>query len=147
MGHIHYRKMNYLVKNDIVSGVPMLRFLVEDKCLPCKKGKQHKKPHKSKSQNSVVSPLELLHMDLFGPVNVRSLGGKYYCLVVTDDFSRYSWVLFLGTKDETAGMLKTLFTQLANIHSRKIKKIRSDNGTEFKNQTMEAYCKEHGIEH
>ena len=86
-------------------------------------------------------------MDLFGPVNVRSIGGKYYCLVVTDDFSRYSWVFFLGTKDETTVMLKNLFTQLANIHNRKIKRIQSDNGTEFKNQTLEAYCQEHGIEH
>ena len=58
IGHIHYRKMNYLVKNELVTGVPILRFLVEDKCLPCKKGKQHKRPHKSKTQNSVVSPLE-----------------------------------------------------------------------------------------
>ena len=147
MAHIHYRKMNYIVKNDLVKGVPLQRFHVEDKCLPCQKGKQHKKPHKSKTVNSIDAPYELLHMDLFGPVNVRSIGGKYYCLVVTDDYSRYSWVFFLGTKDETPEMLIDLFTKLENVHEAKIKRIRSDNGTEFKNRVLDLYCLRKGIHH
>ena len=140
MAHIHYRKMNFIIKNGLVEGVPVQRFHVEDKCLPCQKGKQHKKPHKSKTVNSIDAPYELLHMDLFGPVNVRSIGGKYYCLVVTDDYERYSWVFFLGTKDETAEMLIDLFTKLENVHDAQIKRIRSDNGTEFKNRIMDLYC-------
>ncbi|KAI3805595.1 hypothetical protein L1987_28117 [Smallanthus sonchifolius] len=66
--------MNYLVKNDLVFGVPKMKFSVPDDCIPCKKGKQHKKSHKSKSKNSIVTPLELLHMDLFGPISIKSIG-------------------------------------------------------------------------
>ncbi|KAI3795129.1 hypothetical protein L1987_37775 [Smallanthus sonchifolius] len=74
--------MNYLVKNDLVIGVPKMKFFVPDDCIPCKKGKQHKKSHKSKSKNSIVTLLELLHMDLFGPISIRSIGSKSYCLKV-----------------------------------------------------------------
>ncbi|HEY5236633.1 MAG TPA: hypothetical protein VIJ14_10670 [Rhabdochlamydiaceae bacterium] len=90
MAHIHFRKMNFLVKNNLVNGVPNMSFSLNDSCIPCKKGKQHKKSHAPKIVNSINTPLELLHMDLFGPINVRSIGGKSYSLVVTDDFSRFS---------------------------------------------------------
>ena len=92
MGHIHFRKMNFLIKNDLVDGVPKQLFSMLDHCIPCKKGKQYRKSHKPKIVNSINTPLELLHMDLFGPVNVKSIGRKSYCLVVTDDYSRFSWV-------------------------------------------------------
>src|SRR3990170_8114237 len=147
MGHIHFRKMNHITKNGLVLGVPMKRFEVEDKCVSCLKGKKTKKSHKLKTQNSIAAPFELLHMDLFGPVSVRSIGKMYYCLVVTDDFSRFSWVFFLKTKDETSQILMEFFDRVENQHSTRVKKIRSDNGTEFKNQTMEAYCLSKGIKH
>ena len=147
MGHIHFRKMNFLVKNNLVEGVPNQTFLMTDHCLPCKKGKQHKKSHLQKIVNSIQTPLELLHMDLFGPVNVKSIGGKSYCLVVTDDFSRFSWVYFLHSKDETPEILKFLFLKLENLCRLKIKMIRSDNGTEFKNHNLELFCLQHGIHH
>ncbi|KAI3825172.1 hypothetical protein L1987_06648 [Smallanthus sonchifolius] len=101
LAHINYRKMNYIVRNDLVLGIPKMKFSFPDDCIPCKKGKQRKKSHKSKSTNSIVTPLELLHMDLFGPISIRSIGGKSYCLVVTDDYSRFSWVKFLSSKAET----------------------------------------------
>ncbi|GKB60951.1 putative ribonuclease H-like domain-containing protein, partial [Tanacetum coccineum] len=75
----------------------------------------------------------MLHIDLFSPTNVKSLMKKSYCLVVTDDFSRFSWVFFLATKDETSGILKTFITEIENQLDHKVKVIRSDNGTEFKN--------------
>ena len=92
MVHLHFRKMNFITKNGLVQGVPLTNFFVDDKYLPCKKGKQHRKSHKSKSINTITYTFELLHMDLFGPVNVKSIGHKYYCVVITDDFSRFSWV-------------------------------------------------------
>ncbi|KAI3815585.1 hypothetical protein L1987_15257 [Smallanthus sonchifolius] len=95
LAHINYRKMNYIVKNDLVLGIPKMKFSVPDDCISCKKGKQQKKSHKSKSKNSIVTPLELLHLDLFGPISISSIGGKSYSLVVTDDFSRFSWDKFL----------------------------------------------------
>ncbi|KAI3754763.1 hypothetical protein L1987_54553 [Smallanthus sonchifolius] len=101
LAHINFRKMNYIVRNDLVLGISKMKFSVPDDCIPCKKGKQRRKSHKSKLMNSIVTPLELLHMDLFVPISIRSIGGKSYCLVVTDDYSRFSWVKFLSYKAET----------------------------------------------
>lgn len=128
-------------------GVPNKKFGHDDKCVACLKGKQHKKPHKPKRLNSIDTPFELLHMDLFGPVNVRSVGGKFYCLVITDDYSRFSWVYFLGKKDETAKTLLQFFAEVENKFGTRVKQIRSDNGTEFKNSAMSVYCLSKGIQH
>ncbi|GJW07999.1 putative ribonuclease H-like domain-containing protein [Tanacetum coccineum] len=84
-------------------------------------------------------------MDLFGPVSVRSINRKSYCLVVTDDFSRFSWVFFLATKDETPEILKNFITGIENQSDHKVKTIRSDNGTEFKNRIMNEFCEMKGI--
>ncbi|KAI3742562.1 hypothetical protein L1987_60248 [Smallanthus sonchifolius] len=94
LGHISYQKMNHLVRNGLVTGVPKLRFIVADDCMPCKKGKQQRKSHKPKLQNSIDTPLELLHMDLFGPISIRSIG---------------------GTKDETADTLQYLILSLESL--------------------------------
>ena len=72
MAYLHYRKMNFITKNGLVQGVLLKSFASEDKCVPYQKGKQHKKAHKSKTKNSISATFELLHMDLFGPVNVVS---------------------------------------------------------------------------
>ncbi|GJV58939.1 putative ribonuclease H-like domain-containing protein [Tanacetum coccineum] len=109
------------------------------------KGKQHKASCKAKLVNLISKPLHMLHMDLFGPKNVKSLMKKSYCLVVTDDFSRFSWVFFLVTKDETNGILKTFITEIENQLDHKVKVIRCDNGTEFKNSIMIQFCEMKGI--
>ncbi|KAJ0720223.1 putative RNA-directed DNA polymerase [Helianthus annuus] len=147
MGHIHLRKMNYLVHNDLVTGVHVKGFHLEGECISYVKGKQKKKSHPTKQVNSVSRPLERLHMDLFGPVNVKSITGDSYCLVVTDDYSRFSWVMFLKSKDETFDSLMALFKRIENLYQRLICRIRSDNGTEFKNSKMEEFCDERGILH
>ena len=105
------------------------------------------KPHKSKTENSISTTFELLHMDLFGPTNHKSIGGKWYCLVVTDDYSRFSWVFFLGSKDETPGILIEFFDLVENVYRTRVKQIRSDNGTKFKNSVLEVYCLSKGINH
>ncbi|KAJ0458572.1 putative RNA-directed DNA polymerase [Helianthus annuus] len=147
MGHIHLRKMNHLVHNDLVLGVHIKGFHLEGECISCVKGKQKKKSHPKKQVNSVSRPLERIHMDLFGPVNVKSITGDTYCLVVTDDYSRFSWVSFLKTKVETFDSLMALFKKIENLYQRRIKRIRSDNSTEFKNNKMEEFCDERGILH
>ncbi|GKG41743.1 putative ribonuclease H-like domain-containing protein [Tanacetum coccineum] len=78
----------------------------------------------------VEESLELLHMDLFGPVSVESVNRKKYCLVVTDDCSKFSWVFFLAYKDETYDMLHDLIVGLENRLRHKVKTIRCDHGTE-----------------
>ncbi|GJV87870.1 putative ribonuclease H-like domain-containing protein [Tanacetum coccineum] len=94
----------------------------------------------TKLRELISKPLHILHMDLFGPTNVKSLMKRSYCLVVTNDFSRFSWVFFLATKDETSGILKTFITKIENQLDHKVKVIRSDNGTEFKNSIMNQFC-------
>ncbi|KAI3742551.1 hypothetical protein L1987_60236 [Smallanthus sonchifolius] len=147
LAHINFRKMNYIVRNDLVLGIPKMKFSVPDDCIPCKKGKQRRKSHKSKSTNSIVTPLELLHMDLFGPISIRSIGGKSYCLVVTDDYSRFSWVKFLSSKAETTELVQYLILGLENLFNLKVRRIRSDNGSEFKNSKMGLFCLQRGIHH
>ena len=98
--------MNKLVKGNLVRGMPTKMFENCETRVACQKVKQHIVSFKSKNVNTITKPLHLLHMDLFGPVFVNSLNKKSYCLVVTDDFSRFTWVFFLATKDETPEILK-----------------------------------------
>nr|GEW32699.1 putative ribonuclease H-like domain-containing protein [Tanacetum cinerariifolium] len=83
---------------------------------------------------------QVLHMDLFGPTVVKSLNKKSYCLVVIDDYSRFTWVFFLATKDETSPILKTFIIGLENQLSLRVKVIRSDNGAKFKNHDLNQFC-------
>ncbi|GJS50759.1 putative ribonuclease H-like domain-containing protein [Tanacetum coccineum] len=145
LGHTNFKNMNKLVRGNLVRGLPSKFFENDHSCVACQKGKQHKASYKAKLVNSISKPLHMLHMDLFGPTNVKSLMKKSYCLVVTDDFSRFSWVFFLATKDETSGILKTFITGIENQLDHKVKVIRCDNGTEFKNSVMNQFCEMKGI--
>ncbi|KAJ9558487.1 hypothetical protein OSB04_013101 [Centaurea solstitialis] len=146
MGHMNMKTMNALVKNNLVRGLPQKEFTLDDNCVACLKGKQHKASHKSKTINTVSASLQLLHMDLFGPTNVMSIGKKSYCLVIIDDYSRFTWVFFLRTKDETSGLIKPFVKRVENQVNLRVKVIRSDNGTEFKNADLNSFCEEKGIE-
>nr|GEW21284.1 hypothetical protein [Tanacetum cinerariifolium] len=88
LGHINFKTMNKLVKCNLVRGLPSKVFKNDHTCVACKKGKQHRAYFKTKHVNSVNQPLQMIHMDLFGPTFVKSLNEKSYCLVVTDDYSR-----------------------------------------------------------
>ncbi|GKA79111.1 retrovirus-related pol polyprotein from transposon TNT 1-94 [Tanacetum coccineum] len=131
--------MNKLVKGNLVRGLPSKLFENDQTCVACQKGKQHRASCKSKTENSIS------HMDLFGPTFVKSLKKKMYCLVVIDDYSRFTWVFFLATKDETSDILKSFITRIENLVDHKVKVIRCDNGTEFKNREMNQFCEMKGI--
>nr|GEV37621.1 hypothetical protein [Tanacetum cinerariifolium] len=88
LGHLNFKTMNELVRHNLVRGLPTKCFKNDHTCTACLKGKQHKASCKSKLVNSVTKPLHTLHMDLFGTTSVGSISYKWYCLVVTDDFSR-----------------------------------------------------------
>nr|GEU72812.1 putative ribonuclease H-like domain-containing protein [Tanacetum cinerariifolium] len=145
LGHINFKNINKLVKDNLVRGLPSKRFENNQTYVACLKGKQHKVSLKSKIQNSISQPLFMLHMHLFGPTFVSSIMHKKYCLVITDDFSRFTWVFFLATKDETSRILKNFITGIENLVDKKEKIIRCDNGTEFKNRVLNEFCKEKGI--
>ncbi|GJX35579.1 putative ribonuclease H-like domain-containing protein [Tanacetum coccineum] len=145
LGHVNFKNLNKLVKGNLVRGLPSKIFQNDHTCVACQKGKQHKASCKAKLVSSISQPLQLLHMDLFGPTSVRSINHKTYCLVITDDFSRFSWVFFLRTKDETSGILKDFIRQIENQLNQKVKTIRCDNGTEFKNRDIIEFCGSKGI--
>ncbi|GJS47724.1 putative ribonuclease H-like domain-containing protein [Tanacetum coccineum] len=136
LGHLNFKSMNKLVKGNLVRGLPSKLFENNQTCVACQNGKQDRASCKSKTENSFSIPLHLLHMALFGLTFIKSLMKKIYCLVVTDDYSRFTWVFFLATKDETSGILKSFITRIKILVDHKVKVIRYDNGTEFKNREM-----------
>jgi transposase InsO family protein len=89
----------------------------------------------------------MLHMDLFGPVAYISIGGNKYDLIIVDNYSRFTWVFFLQDKSETQEVLKKFLRTVQNEFDTKVKKIRSYNGTEFKNTQVDDFLDEEGIKH
>ncbi|GJX62421.1 putative ribonuclease H-like domain-containing protein [Tanacetum coccineum] len=96
LGHLNFKNLNKLVKGNLVRGLPSKSFKNDHTCVACQKGKQHKASCKAKIDRYVTHPLHTLHMDLFGPTSVRSINHASYCLVITDDCSRFCW----GIKQE-----------------------------------------------
>ncbi|GJZ69868.1 putative ribonuclease H-like domain-containing protein, partial [Tanacetum coccineum] len=97
LGHVNFKNVNKLVKGNLVRGLPSKIFQNDHTCVACQKGKQHKASYKAKIVSSISQPLQLLHMDLFGPKSVRSKNHKTYYLIITDDFSR-DIIEFYGSK-------------------------------------------------
>nr|GEV73545.1 hypothetical protein [Tanacetum cinerariifolium] len=145
LGHVIFKNINKLVKDNLVTSLPTKRFENDQTCVACLKGKQHKASCKSKVHNFISQPLFMLHMDSFGPTFVSSLMHKKYGLVVTDDYRRNTWVFFLVSKDETTCILKKLIIEIENLVDKKIKVIICDNRTKFKNSVMNDFCAMQGI--
>nr|GEZ38539.1 putative ribonuclease H-like domain-containing protein [Tanacetum cinerariifolium] len=145
LGHLNFKTMNKLVRHNLVRGLPSKCFENDHTCVACLKGKQHKASCKTKLVHSASKPLHNLHMDLFGPTSVSSLNHKWYCLVVIDNFSRFTWTFFLKTKDETSGILRNFITEIENLKELKVKIIRCDNGGEFRNKEINDLCSRKGI--
>nr|GEU46288.1 uncharacterized mitochondrial protein AtMg00810-like [Tanacetum cinerariifolium] len=140
LGHLNFKTMNKLIKGNLVRGLPSKLFDNDQTYVAFQKGKQHKASCKPKIENSISLSLHSLHIDLFGPTFVKSLKKKMYCLGVTNDYSRLTWVFFLANKDETSGILKSFITRIGNLVDHKVKVIICDNGTEFKNREMNQFC-------
>jgi transposase InsO family protein len=147
LAHVGMRNLAKLQKDSHIIGLTNVVFEKDRVCGACQAGKQHGVPHQSKNVVTTKRPLELLHMDLFGPVAYISIGGSKYGLVIVDDFSRFTWVFFLSDKGETQETLKKFMRRAQNEFKIKIKKVRSDNGTEFKNIGVEKFLGEEGIKH
>nr|GEV26455.1 hypothetical protein [Tanacetum cinerariifolium] len=97
--------INNLVKNNLVQGLPKMQFKKDRLCSTCEQGKIHWKHHKSKTAFASNKPLYLLHMDLCGLMRIESINRKRYVSVVVDDYSRYTWVFFLHSKDEASEVI------------------------------------------
>ncbi|KAK1603911.1 hypothetical protein QYE76_027584 [Lolium multiflorum] len=147
LGHVNMRNLKQLLKGEHIVGLTGVSFEKDRVCSACVAGKQLKKKHPIKSIVTTSRPLELLHLDLFGPSHYDTLGGSKYGLVIVDDYSRYSWVFLLKSKDETHREFITFAKKAQRMYESEIKAIRTDNGTEFKNYTMQEFVDDEGIKH
>ena len=114
LGHASFHLINKLIKKVLIIGIPSLEFKDDKICNACQLEKQTRKSFKSKNVVSTTRPLELLHLDLFGPTRTTSLGGSRFGLVVVDDYSRFTWVLFLRHRDETFSSFVNLLKRISN---------------------------------
>nr|GEY09894.1 retrovirus-related Pol polyprotein from transposon TNT 1-94 [Tanacetum cinerariifolium] len=106
LSHLNFDYINLLLKKDIVIGLPKLKYVKDQLCSSCEFSKAKRSSFKSKDVPSSKGRLNLLHMDLCGPIQVASINKKKYILVIVDDYSIYTWTLFLRSKDETPKVLK-----------------------------------------
>ena len=114
VAHIHTNHLNKLKSKDLVSGLPNIKFQDNRLRDACVKGKHIRSSFNSKDIVSTKNPLDVLHMDLFGPSRVASLARNLYALVVVDDYSRYTWTIFLAYKNDAYNAFKKLAKVLQN---------------------------------
>ncbi|GJU30250.1 retrovirus-related pol polyprotein from transposon TNT 1-94 [Tanacetum coccineum] len=131
----------------LLKGLPKLKFEKDRLCSACAMGKSKKKPHKPKSEDTNQEKLYLLHMDLCRPMRVASVNGKKYILIIVDDYSRFTWVKCLRTKDEAPDFIIKFLKMIQVRLKVPVQRIRTDNGTEFVNQTLREYYEKVGISH
>ncbi|GKA12444.1 retrovirus-related pol polyprotein from transposon TNT 1-94, partial [Tanacetum coccineum] len=147
LSHLNFGSINHLARHGLVRGLPKLKFEKDHLCSACALGKSSKKPHKPKSEDTNQEKLYLLHMDLCGPMRVASVSGKKYILVIVDDYSRFTWVKCLRSKDEAPAFIINFLKMIQVRLKETVRRIRTDNGTEFVNQTLREYYEKVGISH
>ncbi|GJZ61567.1 retrovirus-related pol polyprotein from transposon TNT 1-94 [Tanacetum coccineum] len=145
LSHLNFGAINHLARHSLVRGLPKLKFEKDHLCSTCAMGKSKKKPHKPKSEDTNQEKLYHLHMDLCRPMRVASVNGKKYIIVIVDDYPRFIWVKFLGLKDEAPDFIIKFLKMIQVRLQVTVRRIRTDNGTEFVNQTLREYYKKIGI--
>ncbi|GJS77206.1 retrovirus-related pol polyprotein from transposon TNT 1-94 [Tanacetum coccineum] len=147
LSHLNFDTINDLARNDLVTGLPKFKYHKEHLCPSCEQGKSKRASHPPKPVPNSKQRLHLLHMDLCGPMRIASINGKRYVLVIVDDYSRYTWVVFLRSKDEAPEEIKNLLKRITVLLQAPVIIVRTDNGTKFKNQVLQEYFKSVGISH
>ncbi|GKD40625.1 retrovirus-related pol polyprotein from transposon TNT 1-94 [Tanacetum coccineum] len=147
LGHANMHLIQSLASKELVRNLLKLKF-DQHFCDACKIRKQAHASHKAKNIVSTTRCLELLHIDHFGPSAVRSYGGNRYTLVIVDDYSRYTWTIFLKDKTEAFDQFKIFSKKIQNQLGCTIVSIRTDNGREFDNEVQFGeFCNANGITH
>nr|GEV31267.1 retrovirus-related Pol polyprotein from transposon TNT 1-94 [Tanacetum cinerariifolium] len=139
LSHLNFETINNLAKNDLVSGLPKFKYHKEHLCPSCEQGKSKRASHPPKPVPNSRQRLHLLHMDLCGLKRISSINGKRYVLVIIDGYSRYTLVHFIISKDEAPEVIKTFLKRINVLLQSPVIIIRTDNGTEFKNQVLKEY--------
>ncbi|GKA76894.1 retrovirus-related pol polyprotein from transposon TNT 1-94, partial [Tanacetum coccineum] len=145
LSHLNFDTINDLAKNDLITGLPKFKYHKEHLCPSCEQGKSKRASHSPKPIPNSKQRLHLLHMDLCGPMRVKSINGKWYVLVIVDDYSRYTWLHFLRSKDEAPEVIKNFLKKIAVLLQAPVIMVRTDNGTEFNNQVLQEYFNSVGI--
>ncbi|GKD70363.1 zinc knuckle CX2CX4HX4C containing protein, partial [Tanacetum coccineum] len=112
LSHLNFDTINDLARNDLVTGLLKFKYHKEHLCPSCEQGKSKRASHPPKPVPNSKQRLHLLHMDLCGPMRIASINGKWYVQVIVDDYSRYTWVIFLRSKDEAPGEIKTFLKKI-----------------------------------
>nr|GFC88609.1 putative ribonuclease H-like domain-containing protein [Tanacetum cinerariifolium] len=131
LSHLNFNTINDLARNDLVSGLPKFKYHEEHICPSCEQGKSKRASHPPKPVPNSRQRLQLLHMDLCGPMRIASINGKRHILVIVDDYSRYTWVHFLRSKDEAPAVIITFLKRITVLLQSPVIIIRTDNGTEY----------------
>nr|GFB25625.1 hypothetical protein [Tanacetum cinerariifolium] len=147
LSYLNFDTLNLLSKNYIVVGLLKLKFVKNHLFSFCQLGKAKRKSFHTKLTPSSKRRLQLLHMDLCGPMWVASINGKIYVLAIVDDYSRYTWTHFLRSKDETPEVLIKFLRLVQGGLQAQVRVVRTDKGTEILNQTLHAYFAVEGILH
>ncbi|GKA92232.1 retrovirus-related pol polyprotein from transposon TNT 1-94 [Tanacetum coccineum] len=147
LNHLNFGTINDLARKDLVRGLPRLKFEKDHLCSACQLGKSKKHTHKPKTENTNLEVLNTLHMDLCGPMRVQTINGKKYILVIVDDYSRFTWVKFLRSKDETPEVVIKFLKQIQVGLNKTVRNIHTDNGIEFVNKDLTDYYERVGIFH
>ena len=146
-GHLNFRYINKLAQGNMVEGMSYSSGVVKEECEACARAKMHKIPFPKQSTKKTSKPLELIHSDLCGPMNVESIGGSKYVLTFTDDYTRYVTVYFLKSKSEVLSKFEEYVNMVENATGQKVQNLRTDNGGEYVSKNFRKFCASKGIFH
>ena len=146
-GHLNFGYVNKLAQGNMVEGMNYSTGTVNQECEACAQAKMHKIPFPKQSTKKTSRPLELIHSDLCGPMNVESIGGSKYALTFTDDYTRYVTVYFLKSKSEVLSKFEEYVNMVENMTGQKVQNLRTDNGGEYVSHDFTKFCTSKGIFH
>ncbi|GJS66455.1 retrovirus-related pol polyprotein from transposon TNT 1-94 [Tanacetum coccineum] len=147
LSHLNFDYITTLAKQRLVHGLPRLKFQKDHLYSACALGKSKKHSHKPKAEDSIQEKLYLLHMDLCGPMRIHSMNGRKYIMVIVNDYSRFTWVTFLRSKDEVPEFVIKFLKMIQVCLNATVCNIRTDNDTEFVNPTLKEYYENVRISH
>lgn len=128
LGHVHFDLINKITSKNIGVGLPKIKFCKDKLCNTCQMRKQMRVSFKYKNIISTLKAYELLHLDLFSPSKIRSLGGNYYMFVIVDEYSRFTWMIFSAHKEETFKAFVKFSNCVQNLYNLKIITLLCDHG-------------------
>nr|GFB73794.1 retrovirus-related Pol polyprotein from transposon TNT 1-94 [Tanacetum cinerariifolium] len=147
LSHLNFDTINDLARNNLVACLPKFKYHKEHLCTSCEQGNRKRASHPPKPVPNSRQRLHLLYMDLCRPMRIASINGKRYVLVIVDDYSRYTWVHFLRSKDKAPKVIIKFLKRITVLLQSHVIIIRTDNGIEFKNQMLKEYFDTVGISH